>query len=146
MDWNTTYSIGIRKMPKVLAASIPANTGVPTARRLTCAAPLAVTSGTRPRMKAMLVIITARNRVCAPSRAASFNGLPASRCSLANSTMRMPFLAASAISTTRPICAYKSSASPVICKPTNAPRMPTLTDSSTGTGITQLSYSATRNR
>ena len=32
-------------------------------------------------------------------------GMPASRCSLANSTIRMPFFAASAISTTRPICA-----------------------------------------
>ena len=28
----------------------------------------------------------------------------------------------------------------------NAPSTPALTDSSTGTGITQLSYSATRNR
>ena len=30
--------------------------------------------------------------------------MPRSRCSLANSTIRMPFLAAIAISTTRPIC------------------------------------------
>ena len=133
-------------MPTVLAASIPANTGVPTARRLTCAAPLAVTSGTRPRMNAMLVIITARNRVFAPNCAASEIDSPASRRSLANSTIRMPFFAASAISTTRPICAYRSSASPAICMPMNDPRMPTLTDISTGTGITQLSYSATRNR
>ncbi len=54
-------------------------------------------------MKAIEVIITARNRMRAPSAAASRIGLAGSRCSLANSTIRMPFLAASAISTTRPI-------------------------------------------
>ena len=37
---------------------MPPNTGVPTARRLAAPAPVAMTSGTRPRMKAKLVIIT----------------------------------------------------------------------------------------
>ena len=86
-------------------ASIPANTGVPTSRRLISAAPWAITSGTRPRMNATDVIITARNRARAPLTAASRMLSPASRRSLANSTIRMPFFAASAISTTRPICA-----------------------------------------
>src|SRR5882762_1793866 len=61
--WNITYSIGTKKIPIELAASMPANTGVPTPRRLSCAAPVAMTSGSRPRMKAIEVIITARNRV-----------------------------------------------------------------------------------
>ena len=133
-------------MPSVLAASMPAKTGVPTERRDNAAAPAAVTSGNSPRTKAIEVIITARNRVFAPSRAASAIGRPASRCSLANSTIRMPFLAARAISTTRPICPYRSRASPATSTPPNDPRTPTETDSSTGTGITQLSYNATRNR
>ena len=87
------------------AASMPPNTGVPTARRLAAPAPAAITSGTRPRMKAKLVIITGRKRSRAPSIAASVIDRPRSRCSLANSTIRMPFLAASAISTTMPIWA-----------------------------------------
>ena len=36
------------KMPKSDAASMPPNTGVPTARRLRRRRPLAITSGTRP--------------------------------------------------------------------------------------------------
>jgi hypothetical protein len=45
-------------------------------------------------MKAHEVIITARNRICAPSTAASLMSLPCSRWSLANSTIRIPFFAA----------------------------------------------------
>ena len=93
------------KMPISDAASMPPKTGVPTARRDAEAAPVAMISGTRPRMKATEVIITARKRKRAPSTAASRIGRPASRCSFANSTMRMPFFAASAISTTSPTCA-----------------------------------------
>ena len=36
MVWNVTYSIGTMKMPIELAASMPPNTAVPTARRLIC--------------------------------------------------------------------------------------------------------------
>ena len=59
------------KMPIELAASMPPNTAVPTSRRLICAAPVAMTSGSRPRMNAIDVIMTARKRICAPSAAAS---------------------------------------------------------------------------
>ena len=45
---------------------------------------------------------TARNRMLAPSMAESITDTPSARRSLANSTIRMPFLAASAISTTSP--------------------------------------------
>jgi hypothetical protein len=92
-------------MPTNAAAIMPPKTGVPTAWRDKAAAPSAQTSGTRPRIKAMEVIITARNRILAPSTAASRKGMPFSRCSLANSTIKIPFFAASAISTTRPIWA-----------------------------------------
>ena len=54
-------------------------------------------------MNAIEVIMTARIRMRAPISAASRIGNPASRCSLANSTIRMPFFAAKAISTTMPI-------------------------------------------
>ena len=53
------------------AAIMPPNTGVPTARRLAAPAPAAITSGSRPRMKAKLVIITGRKRSRAPSMAES---------------------------------------------------------------------------
>ena len=56
-------------------------------------------------MKAKLVIMMARKRVRAPSIAASTMPMPASRRALANSTIRIAFLAASAIRTTRPIWA-----------------------------------------
>ena len=56
-------------------------------------------------MKAKLVIITGRKRSRAPSIAASAIDDPSSRLALANSTIRMPFLLASAISTTMPIWA-----------------------------------------
>ncbi len=84
---------------------MPQNTGVPTARRLISEAPSAITSGSRPRMNARLVIMTARNRSREPRIAASWIDLPCSRCSLANSMIRMPFFAARAISTTMPIWA-----------------------------------------
>jgi hypothetical protein len=48
-------------MPKSEATIMPANTPVLTARRLSSLAPSTSTSGTRPRMKAKLVIITARS-------------------------------------------------------------------------------------
>ncbi len=61
-------------MPISAAASMPPNTGLPTARRLIEPAPLAITSGTRPAMKAKLVIITGRKRSHAPSIAESAIG------------------------------------------------------------------------
>ena len=63
-------------MPTLDAAIMPQNTGVPTARRLISEAPVAITNGSRPRMKAKLVIITARNRSLAPRIAASWIDLP----------------------------------------------------------------------
>ena len=62
---------GSRRCRTRAAASMPPNTGVPTARRLAAPAPSAMTRGSRPRMKAKLVIITGRKRSRAPSTAES---------------------------------------------------------------------------
>ena len=59
----------------------------------------AALDGAKTRFRAILMT---RKRVRAPSRAASTMPMPASRRALANSTIRMAFLAASAIRTTRP--------------------------------------------
>ena len=90
---------------KAIAAIIPSKTAVPTARIVAAPAPDAMTRGTSPAMNANEVIITARNRNLAASIAAATICSPRRRCSIANSIIRMAFLAASAISTTMPICA-----------------------------------------
>ncbi len=88
-----------------LAASMPPMTPVPITWRATAPAPEAMASGTQPRMKAKLVIRIGRSRSRAPSRAASMTDLPFSYSTLANSTIRIAFLAASPISMIKPICA-----------------------------------------
>src|SRR5713226_2125321 len=50
--WKNTYSGGMAKIPMKDAKIIPPNTGVPTLRRASCDAPVAITSGSSPRMKA----------------------------------------------------------------------------------------------
>jgi len=82
-------------MPIVLAASMPEKTDVPMSRRLICAAPWAKTSGTSPRMKAKEVIITERKaHAGAVRRRIQDGGAPVRAVPWANSTIRMPFLAA----------------------------------------------------
>jgi len=72
--------------------------------RVSRRAPVAVTSGTTPRMKANDVIRIGLKRVRAAWTAASTIGLPSTlRASRATSTIRMAFLAPSAISSIRPI-------------------------------------------
>ena len=95
-------------MPITLAASMPPITVVPMIWRATEPAPDAVHNGTQPRINANDVIRIGRRRSRAPSSAASTRFLPFSNSSLANSTIRMAFLAASPISMTRPICEYTS--------------------------------------
>src|SRR5215472_5797840 len=79
---------------------MPPNTEVPTARRVSAAAPLAITRGRRPSTNARLVITTGRMRIRAPAIAASSTEAPAACRSIANSTIRIAFLLATAISTT----------------------------------------------
>ncbi len=76
--------------------------------RATDPAPVATHKGTFPRMNANEVIKMGRSRIRAPARAASTSGLPCSYSSLANSTIRIAFFAASPISITSPICEYTS--------------------------------------
>ena len=63
-------------MPIELAASMPPMTVVPMICRATDPAPLAVQSGTQPRMNANDVIRIGRSRSRAPSSAASTSGVP----------------------------------------------------------------------
>lgn len=90
-------------------------------------------------MKEKDVIITARKRRRAPRVAASSMVAPRARASIANSTIRMAFFAASAMSTTTPICAKTSLGSPAIQRPAMAPATPMMTETSTAAGIAQLS-------
>ena len=107
-DHTESRSISIKKtvqngMASRVEASMPPKTTVPSDCWLAAPAPLAVTSGTTPRMKANEVMTIGRNRRCVASTAASTMSLPSARSSRANSTTRMAFLAASAIISTRPI-------------------------------------------
>ena len=82
---------------------MPPNTAVPTDCFDAAPAPEAIISGTTPRMNANDVIRIGRSRSRAASSAASKIGMPFSRFSFANSTIRIAFLAESPISVTRPI-------------------------------------------
>ena len=86
-----------------VAASMPPNTPVPMDLRAAAPAPVALTRGKTPRMKAREVMTMGRKRRRAPSRAASSTPRPSARFWAANSTIRMAFFAARPISTTRPI-------------------------------------------
>src|SRR6266849_6795231 len=82
---------------------MPKKTAVPSAWRISAPAPVASASGTTPKMKAKDVIKIGRRRVRAASTAASHRFAPRSSACLANSTIRIAFLAANPISTTNPI-------------------------------------------
>ena len=83
---------------------MPLNTVMPIDLRALAPAPVASTSGTTPRMKANDVIRIGRNRARAASTADSSSGLRSRTCSSsATSTIRMAFLADSAISRIMPI-------------------------------------------
>ena len=77
---------------------------MPSVWRSSAPAPTAQTSGVTPRMKAIEVIRIGRSRRCAASTAAAKRSRPASSSCLANSTIRMAFLAARPISTMKPTC------------------------------------------
>ena len=130
--------MGMTKIPMVLAASMPAKTEVPTPRRLICAAPWATTSGANPRMKAIEVIITARNRVRAPRVAASrFASLLA--LLLGELDDQNPVLGRQRDQHDQPDLRIEVQRQVGGQRPTNEPNAPTTTESSTGRGIIQLS-------
>ena len=86
-----------------VATSMPPKTPVPMLWRAAAPAPVAMTNGTTPSTKASEVITMGRKRRRAASLAASAALLPTSMPCIANSAIRMAFLAARPISTTRPI-------------------------------------------
>src|SRR5208282_6591729 len=83
--------------------------------------PLAIASGRQPRINAKEVIRIGRNRNLAPVSAAVLRSWPFSYLSLANSTIRIAFLAARPKSTIRPTCAYILNSIPQIHNAANAP-------------------------
>ena len=92
-------------MANKVAASMPPMTAVPMVWREMAPDPVAVQSGTQPRMKAKAVMRIGRKRTRAPASAASKRFLPPSYSALQNSTMRMAFLAARPMSMMSAICA-----------------------------------------
>ena len=98
-----TKNSGTNTVAMKVAASMPPNTPVPIERRAAAPAPLANTRGVTPSTKASEVMTMGRKRRRAALRAASMGDMPAKKPCWANSTIRIAFLAASPISTTRPI-------------------------------------------
>ena len=86
-----------------VAAAMPPTTARPMAWRLAAPAPEATTSGMKPVIEEIEVIRMGRKRYLAASTAASRMPRPLARCSLANSTIKMAFLLARAMSSTMPI-------------------------------------------
>ena len=86
-----------------MAMSMPEKTPVASECRLWAPAPLAISIGTTPRMKANEVMRIGRKRSLAASSAASRTVAPPARSPLANSTIRIAFLAARPMTVTRPI-------------------------------------------
>src|SRR5215469_18847521 len=67
----TTTSDGTNRIARHVEAIMPLNTVMPIDLRALAPAPLAITSGTTPRIKANEVIRIGRSRAIAPSTAAS---------------------------------------------------------------------------
>ena len=89
-------------MPNAVAATMPPATPVPTAWRLDAPAPRATTSGSMPSTKASDVMTIGRRRSFTAASVASRVLLPVASSSIANSTMRIAFLAARPMIVTRP--------------------------------------------
>ena len=127
-------------MPKTDAAIMPPNTGVPTARRLAAPAPCAMTSGNRPKMKAKLVIITGRKRSRAPSIAGVEDRLAAVALLDRELDDQDAVLGGERDQHDEADLGIDVEAAARRAQPRRcAPSTPTLTDSSTGTGMFQLS-------
>ena len=123
----------------VLAASIPTKTGVLTLRRAISEAPSAQTSGVRPAMNAMEVIITARNRSLAPSSAASRMPMPLLSLVLGELHDQDRVLGRHRDQHHEPDLAIEIERQFSTRIPAKAPSTPVITDNRTGTGIIQLS-------
>jgi hypothetical protein len=127
-------------------ATMPPATAVPTELRAAAPAPVASANGMTPRMNASEVIRIGRSRMRDDSTAASTIDSPFSRICSANSTIRIEFLAARPISSTRPTWQNTSLASPRMNCADSAPSTASGTPSRMMNGSTQLSYCAASTR
>ena len=114
--------------------------------RLAEPGPPASTSGTAPTTVAIEVIRIGRRRTADDSTIASWMLRPSSRSWLANSTIRMPFFAASPTSITMPIWLNRLSVPPVSHRPISAPSTPSGTVSMITNGWMKLSNCAASTR
>ena len=128
--------------PKKVTPSMPANTAMPMAWRTSAPAPDENTSGSTPMMKAIDVIRIGRSRMWQASRIACSRLVPSISCRLANSTIRIAFLHASAARTRKLICVKTLLSPPVSHTPAIAENSVIGTIRMTLSGNDQLSYCA----
>ena len=107
-------------------------------------APLAMASGTEPRMKANEVIRIGRIRIRVACWAASSASLPCRRRSSAKETSRIAFLAARPTRSSRPICPNTSSGMPRKARNPTAPKIASGVASRITSGMRRLSYCPAR--
>ena len=91
-------------MPNPVAVIMPASTAVPRAFCAPDPAPLLTASGSTPKMKHSDVIMMGRKRRREASTVASNKSLPPLCNDLANSTIKIEFLAERPIMVSRAIC------------------------------------------
>ena len=125
---------------------MPPITPVPMARWAPELAPVAMASGSTPRMNANDVIRIGRKRRREASSVDSTRPLPSAYRSFANSTIRIAFLADRPMMVIRPTLKNTSFGMPRKVTASTAPITPSGTTSITDTGIDQLSYSAASTR
>ncbi len=137
-----TKNTGTKKMASSVPLIIPPNTPVPIACCVLSLAPLASISGTTPNVKAREVIRIGRKRSFAAVNVASIRLFPSFINCLANSIIRIAFLAESPIRVIRPTLKKTSFVIFVTDTASTAPSSPRGTTSMTAKGTDQLSYRA----
>ena len=95
---------GITSNVNSVPSAMPATITMPMELRAAAPAPVTSVSGKWPQTVATLVISTGRNRVAAACRTASILVRPVCCSSLANWTIKIPFLETSPTSVTKPTC------------------------------------------
>ncbi len=139
MEVTTTKNSGTQKIASTVAVIMPPITPVPMACWLPAPAPVDTASGNTPSMNASEVITMGRRRMRHASTVASTRPLPCSYWLLANSTIRMAFLADRPMVVNRPTWKNTSLDKPRPSVASSAPITPSGTTSITENGIDQLS-------
>ena len=142
----TTKKIGTKNTARKVPTTMPEITPVPMARWLAELAPEAMASGTTPKMKASEVMTIGRKRRWAAASADSMTPLPCACRSLANSMIKMAFLADKPMMVISPTWKYTSFVMPRRVIPSSTPSTPRGTTRMTDSGIDQLSYSAAKHK